>query len=231
MTMTWIKVLIALLIIAAVAVAIRRRRKRAPLESDSADLTLIKTHIKEVGWHLRLIHGEEEEPSFLYTIGLWETYRHPEILLFATGQDPNAVAGSFRALIKRVIEGERLEAGRVYAKVFAEYDGAVREILPQYFPRYLEMAVLTYDTYDFPAVQLYWPDLEGRFPWQSGFDLQLFPLQPILDQYNVVLANVGYAVVQELIRDEDPEILEKSLGELFFELNEVYRECLLDDWR
>jgi hypothetical protein len=33
----------------------------------------------------------------------------------------------------------------------------------------------------FPAMQLVWPDEQGRFPWESGYDERFFKLQRLLD--------------------------------------------------
>lgn len=40
--------------------------------------------------------------GFLYTVGLWRTYQHPEILLLSPQWDPQGMAGPLTALVERI---------------------------------------------------------------------------------------------------------------------------------
>jgi MbtH protein len=188
-----------------------------------------KADIEKHGWHLLMVSGDGTS-SFLYTIGLWKTYKHPEILLFVPSQDPRGLEAPFRAMVQRVVAGEKLKSGETYPKVFKERSGAIREVHHRWYPSFLGTAGAVYGNFDFPAVQLYWPDREGRFPWQGGFDPELFPAQPVLDQENLILANVGSAEVREIVQEEGAQVLEKSLDDLFVPLGQDLEEEI-SEWR
>lgn len=211
----------------------KSRKETAPPQELSAGERVVakaKADIQESGWHLLMVQGGDG-PSFLYTIGLWETYKHPELILFSPSGDPRNVAKTLWAMVQRIAAGEKLKSGQVYSKVFKDYDGAIREVRPRWFASYLGTAAAVYGTFDFPAAQLYWPDRDGRFPWQDGFDPVLFPRQPVLYQDNIVLANAGAAQVKWIVEDEGPQALESSLDDLFIRLDDAARKDLLADWR
>ena len=42
----------------------------------------IKECIEEFGWFVGMFESTNNEPSFAYTIGLWKTFSHPEIISF-----------------------------------------------------------------------------------------------------------------------------------------------------
>src|SRR3954464_10944485 len=133
----------------------------APAAPSSIDKA--KADIREHGWHVVGVRGAGG-PGFLFTIGLWESYQHPEILLFAPSENPGTLMAPLVTLVKRVVAGERLKSGQVLGKVFTDHDGAIRDVLPRWFPGFLGTAGGVYGNWDFPVVQLYWPDRAGRFP-------------------------------------------------------------------
>lgn len=45
---------------------------------------------------------------------------------------------------------------------------------------YFNVAKTFYGQADFKAVQLFWPDRSGKFPWEEGFDESFRRIQPDL---------------------------------------------------
>lgn len=193
-------------------------------------VTKARADIEKFGWHVVAVKGEGA-PGFLYTIGLWETYKKPEILIFAPAEDPSGSARNLAAIVERVIQGEELKSGETLPNAFGKFPGAVRDVLPQWFPSFLGIAGAHYGNFDFPAVQVYWPDPNGLFPWKSGFAAELFPHQPLLNERNLILANVGYDAVQEFIAAEGPQVLQAALAELFITHPDLEAPAFLDEWR
>jgi hypothetical protein len=42
----------------------------------------IKSDVERYGWPVALFEKSTATPSFAYTIGLWKTFNHPEIVVF-----------------------------------------------------------------------------------------------------------------------------------------------------
>jgi hypothetical protein len=125
--------------------------------------------VEQFGWHMVAVRGAGNAPGFLFTIGLWKTYHHPEMILFTKG-DPRAIAGRLDAVAKRVAAGEVFAAGKTYDGLFGRFAGSLRKVQNLWYPEFLGTAMGFYETVDFPVLQLFWPDGEGLFPWQSGFE-------------------------------------------------------------
>ncbi len=186
--------------------------------------------VKRVGWHMVGVPGEGHTPGLVFTIGLWKTYHHPELLI-VTPRDPQAFDGNLTAMAERIAAGETFAAGKTYDGLFGTFAGSLRKVRSLWYPEYLGTALGFYETDDFPVLQLFWPDREGLFPWQSGFDPDLFGAQPLLDESNLVLANVGRDARERFVEEEGPEALRASWAELFVDLPAEQRDQAVEDWR
>ncbi len=199
-------------------------------EQTGATLESVQSDVAEYGWHGVLIPGEDRG-GFVFTIGLWKTYKHPEIILFAPFDDPTGIAGWLSALVKRIAAGETFTTGRDYEGVFGRHSGHFRKVDPLWFPCFLGTAGLFYGNFDFPVLQLFWPDKEGRFPWQGGFSPDLFPDQAILSEANAVLANVGSDMARWVAAEEDEDLIRTSVSELWVGVDPEQAAAVLEEWQ
>lgn len=210
------------------------RSSEGSVDEASALETVAKARadIKEFGWHVVAVQNDER-PGVLYTVGLWESYRHPEILVFAPSQDPMTIAKNLSVLASRVAKGESVKHGDVLEGAFGKFPGAIRNVHPKWHPGFLGTAGGVYGHFDFPAVQLFWPDSTGLFPWQSGFNSDISVYQPLLEQSNVILANVGYDAIVEIFEQESGQQIDQALADLLLDPG-VFSESDVDvlaDWR
>ena len=136
--------------------------------------------VEQYGWHFVAVPGEDSAPGFVFTIGLWRTYEHPEIILFAPSQDPKGMAGRLAAVARRVAGGERFEINKSYDGLFGRFSGEFRRVDHHWYVDYLGTAAAYYESFEFPSIQLFWPDSEGRFPWSGEFPQELLRYQPAL---------------------------------------------------
>lgn len=190
----------------------------------------LRQKVKAAGWQVILVPGEGEAPGFLFTIGLWQIYNHPEVLLFAPSSDPRDMGGSIQRLVERVRAGERFEPGKSHEGFFNQYPGRFREIDRRWYPEFLGTAGGYYESFDFPALQLFWPDRQGRFPWESEFNRSLFSLQPILSERNLVLANLPDGTLSLIEQSDGIRAFEATIEQLLVKVDAQPAE-LLEDWR
>ena len=218
--------------------SLRAKRQRSPsrvggwmrLEISSAQvLERARSDVEKYGWHLVLVQGEGR-PGFLFTIGLWESYHHPEILLFGTEEVPKELAVTISRIAKKVSQGQTFKNGDLISETFRQYAGAIRDIRPEWLPSFLGTATTYYEGSNFPAIQLYWPDKDGLYPWQSGFDPNLFSLQPLLFSENVILSGVGYDELLGSVAELDSNLLEEATRDLYVPLATSGVD-LLQSWR
>lgn len=135
--------------------------------------------VEQFGWHVGLFESTENEPSFAYTIGIWKTYGHPEIISFGlTTQTLHEILN---------IAGEKVKGGNILTTEQVNLD--IFETVPALFINVDKNRISDYFGYgmwfneykDFPALQLVWTDRQGRFPWQSDFEKEFDDRQIILN--------------------------------------------------
>lgn len=156
------------------------------MPDDAATKKLIadlRDRVARNGWTMMFVFPENEpggDPSFCYTIGLTEKFDHPEI--FLVGFNAETSAELLRNIVDRVYAGERFEEPSISERVFADYDAALRPITEESsFKRSnIGMKVLGRA---FPAVQLFYPDAQGKFPWDNGCHHGLATVQTSLFDY------------------------------------------------
>lgn len=140
----------------------------------------VRVHVGETGWAVG--HWVAERPArrpVAYTIGLWERFNHPEVLM--CGFEPLLMQRLLNDIGARVRAGERFEPGRSYGRVIRRYDVAFRGVHPDYAADHFAGALLYYEGAAFEGVQCFLPDASGLFPWDENCDRTYATLQPVLE--------------------------------------------------
>jgi hypothetical protein len=135
--------------------------------------------VNNFGWHVGLFEATQTEASFGYTIGLWKTFRHPEIISF--GLSTSTLHAILNNAAEKIKSGEKIIVDQpdfdIFSTVPAQFLTVDSENIPLYFGY-----CMWYNEYkDFPALQLVWTDREGKFPWQVSFAKEFVNRQPILN--------------------------------------------------
>jgi Domain of unknown function (DUF4262) len=151
--------------------------RELPTPQDDHDRKLL-ADIDRVGWAVIGVLEDEEGPGFAYSVGLFHTLGHPEILLM--GLRPPIAQQLINSAGERVRTGERFEAGRRYDGIAAGFPLAFVEMDRRYYKEYLGYAGWFYRGPDFSVLQCLWPDKQGVFPWEPGYDSRFFELQRVL---------------------------------------------------
>jgi hypothetical protein len=159
-----------------------------PSAEDSFDEKLL-ADVRAYGWHCMLVADEHHphhaaanaalgphliyDAAFAYTVGLWLTRRHPELVLVGRWQHAHAILAAAVALVE---EGAAFVAGDETDEVLEGYTVCFREVSA---PRREEL--LTYASWAnrrrrFEALQLVLPDRAGRWPWTDSYDAYPQPL-------------------------------------------------------
>jgi hypothetical protein len=143
----------------------------------------IANDVREFGYSLLSI--SDVDPPFLYTVGLMQSYRHPEFITFGLEAD-NAV-GLMQGLVRLVREGQSFAQPGVYTVPIVDDQHRVgfRVVHPTQHPLYLGYAMGFCREIgrlgELEAVQAFWPDRNGKFPFDVGCDEAIYRLQPRLD--------------------------------------------------
>lgn len=134
--------------------------------------------VREYGWHVVNVLAEGDLPEFTYTIGLYQNYRHPEILVYGLPRD--RAHPIVNELGEGIRNGEVYLTGKTYGEILQKYSCTFRAIPSSQYLEHLGWAMWFYEGPEFPALQLVYPDSAGRWPWQDGVAEGFRQRQPIL---------------------------------------------------
>ncbi|HUQ98480.1 MAG TPA: DUF4262 domain-containing protein [Gemmatimonadaceae bacterium] len=135
------------------------------------------TDIDRFGWTVWRV-SNDKGPDFAYSVGMFRSLDHPEILIF--GMPLDTMHQLINDIGARVRQGARYSAGEVSSLFLDGYDVMFRAIPKFQYGGHLGWAKWLYGGEDFPALQMIYPDREGRWPWDSSVDHSFRDNQPVL---------------------------------------------------
>lgn len=138
------------------------------------------------GWGLVGVLGEGDETPFVYTVGLWENYGYPELLIKGL---PHRVGGEILNLLGAKIRDEKwmpVVGADVLGFVGDGGKIPLRFATPVGFPDigHAFVATTIYRSEDFLVQLVQWPDREGWFPGDSACDPQTVLAQRAVSDYD-----------------------------------------------
>ena len=145
---------------------------------DASDVKLLED-VRDYGWHVVQVLGEPGKPPFAFTVGLYYQFLQPEALIM--GLDPTVSATVLNEIAGRMLLGRAMRPGR-YADIAVGLDVELAPIDLSFYEEYLGYATWFYQSLPqpYPAMQCIWPDKEGRFPGEAGYDERFLALQSLL---------------------------------------------------
>ena len=138
----------------------------------------VRNDVAEKGYHLGLVPALERSSGWAFSVGLPASSGHPELICF--GPDVPFVGQLVQHLCEAVVAGRRFEEDTPVEGILSERALRLRPVDNKWLPTFLGNAAYFHDREDFPALQCFWPDRSGLFPWQAGFDSDWREAQPLL---------------------------------------------------
>lgn len=142
----------------------------------------IETDIAVYGWSSVGVMPTVDDPDpcmpFTYTIGFYEHDQHPELIV--VGLHPHQAHAMLAGLYERIARGERFEDGQLDGDVLEGYDVRFQALPPEGRP--LNAARSYYGLHYLPALQVLWPDANGVFPDEDGFEERFVGRQEIKEE-------------------------------------------------
>ncbi len=130
----------------------------------------LAANIKQHRWLVfNIMEGSETEPAFSYTVGLFETFGHPEVMISGVKQE--AAMSILNEIGHGVAEGLKREPGILHDDLLEGYSCVLKPISSQLYETYFGRAFVFYGGLAFPMLQCVWPDALKRFPGDVGYTL------------------------------------------------------------
>ncbi|MFD8253764.1 DUF4262 domain-containing protein [Streptomyces werraensis] len=126
----------------------------------------IAANVTDHGWHVMGVGAGDEAPAdWAYSIGLWHTLRSPEVCIF--GLRVETMMSVLNVAGREIHNGHPLEPDQRRDDILNGYSVAVRPVHPSWYRSFFGAGIDFYQAPPFPIMQLFWPDKEGRFPWDD----------------------------------------------------------------
>lgn len=140
----------------------------------------LRSDIKEYGWHVIEVLGDDEVRPWAYSVGVYQSYGHPEIVIF--GLDHDVMFGMISAIIDEIKAGVVYRDGDETPEILEGYNCMFRIVGHQWYAPFFGRAIDYYGGSTFPVLQCVWPDRHGLYPWSdnSDFEGDLQGTQPLL---------------------------------------------------
>jgi len=135
------------------------------------------------GWYAANI--SDHNPPFVYTIGLMQSCEHPEFIMF--GLDAENVTALFAVLFQYLKDGRSFtEPGICDVSIGSEvHQIGFRRVHKTQHPLYLGFAMGYCRHFgrwgELEAIQAFWPDESGTFPFEVACNSAVCRVQPRLD--------------------------------------------------
>ena len=123
--------------------------------------------IREYGHHVMLVGDSDEVPAFAYSIGLFETYVHPEIIILGLRSDLAQLL--LNNMAHDIKNGKTYDAGEFHEDVLDNFVCYFGEVPQDKYKDHVGWATWFYEGCNFPLIQCVYPTVEGKFPWDKDF--------------------------------------------------------------
>jgi hypothetical protein len=116
--------------------------------------------------------------SYAYTVGLWRFFHRADFLCF--GLEPTKLQTLLTTLANRVRANDFFIEGRSYKGLLEDYPIQFRKVTPENIAEYAAKVDWFNDYQPFDLLQLFWPDVNGKYPWDEECNTTVKVLQPLL---------------------------------------------------
>jgi len=152
-------------------------RSLVDADLDDSDRKLL-SDIDRVGWHVVMIPEEDGTPGWSFSVGLFKSFNHPEVVVFGLPLElSEQVINGIGADIQK---GKTFESGQEYPEILDGVLCTFRPVVRRWYRPFLGYAGWYYRGPEFPVLQCIWPDKQQHYPWHPKFKKAWLGAQPLL---------------------------------------------------
>lgn len=144
---------------------------------DEGDKKLL-TDISIFGWHVVMVMGDEKGSGFGYSVGLYHSFGHPEIIIVGLNNELTHLL--INNMGEDIKQGKVYSHGKFYPDILDNFECLMIEVDKEHYQEYAGYGLWYYQGDNFPLFQCVYPTVKGIYPWQKDWPENLKELQPIL---------------------------------------------------
>lgn len=123
--------------------------------------------VKKHGLQIIHVFGNEDHPHFSYTVGLFESYLHPEIIIIGLKRELAQVL--LNNMAYDIKNGKNYTVGEFHEGVIDDFLCYFGEVPKSKYKESVGWAIWFYEGCDFPLIQCVYPTVSGKFAWEKDF--------------------------------------------------------------
>jgi Domain of unknown function (DUF4262) len=132
-------------------------------------------NIQRHGWQCTSVSAS---PPFSYTIGLYRSFGHPELIIF--GLEHEVAHGILGVAARAAAAGHPFDLQSPTDRLLEGYSSVFVEVPQTEYENYVLSALWYYEGKSFPLFQVVWPSASGDFPWHPAEAPSFAMEQPVL---------------------------------------------------
>ena len=134
--------------------------------------------IAQFGWHCVHIIAEGSKGPYSFTVGLFETYRHPELIIFGL---PSKVAHQILCIAADQAKcGNPIDLSQPTSALLNDYSCCFAEVSNTHYDNYVGYCIWYYEGKTFPLHQVIWPSRARLYPWHPEASVEFRETQPVI---------------------------------------------------
>jgi hypothetical protein len=145
--------------------------------SDDAERKVL-SDVAEYGWHCLNILEEDGYAPFSFSIGFYETWKFPELII--VGLKREVAHGVLNIVATGLAKGDRPDLETPNQDLLEGYACCFVEVSKSHYRDYVGTARWYYKGDMFPLSQVVWPSKQGHFPWHPEASEGFVRWQPVL---------------------------------------------------
>ena len=130
------------------------------------------------GWHCVNILAEGNLPPYSFTVGLFHSYGHPELIIFGLRSE---VAHQILAIAADAAKnGAPLDLSQPSDELINSYSCCFAQVPISEYRDHVGYCRWYYHGNEFPLYQIVWPSRAGLFPWHPDATAEFRSIQPVI---------------------------------------------------
>jgi hypothetical protein len=139
--------------------------------------------IEQYGVHIVHVLADGGMPGFGFSIGLFQNFHHPEILIVGLQQE--LIHSIINDMAQEIKQGKTYYAFSYSPDILEGFECYFTKVNLAHYKTYLGYAHWFYKGDNFPVLQCIYPTVKGIYPWQDNWPQKLISVQPILGPINI----------------------------------------------
>jgi hypothetical protein len=138
----------------------------------------VLANINEFGWHCVNVVEDHDHPPWSYTIGLYDTWEHPELIVIGRSR---ATSHEMLKTVATDIElNDPPNLTDPNGHLLLGFKCHFLEVDTRYYSDYVGFALWHYRKRRFPLYQIVWPNNDDHYPWDQNASNAFKEWQPML---------------------------------------------------